>query len=95
MKTLTLLMLSVTMIVGCTQSPPIQRHEACQEQADAWCRGAGFPGSPGCNVAYLHNCEPDGPMGSPIDASTHNACMDEIAGNPMPTTVPAACRASW
>src|SRR5262249_35075388 len=61
------LFLLVTLSGCASPPPPIPRDEACHEQAEAWCARAGFAASPGCNVWYVHECEPSGPDGT-IDA---------------------------
>lgn len=87
--------LIVSLIIGaCTTTDPIPLDTACHEQADAWCKRAGFGVSPGCTSWYVHECEPGGPNGA-IDPGAQNACMDAIADNPEPGIEPVACQKTW
>src|SRR5215470_17204016 len=88
------ILIALALLSGCAVHAYIPRDAACHEQADAWCRGAGFPDAPGCTVWYVHECEPSGPD-SYIDAEMQYACLDEIAAGRTPDREPAACIATW
>lgn len=91
------LLLTIATLTACTTTPgaTMQRSEACDEQATAWCSQAGFP-TPGCRVWYLHaGCEQHGTDGV-VSMAAQDACLDAIADNPNPTgDVPAECRLTW
>jgi hypothetical protein len=88
------IILIASILAACTSSPAIPRDRACHEQADAWCARAGFMGSPGCMLWYVHECEPNGPDGL-IDAESQDACMAAIEDSKDPGIEPSECRATW
>lgn len=76
----------------------LTKHEACEEQATAWCAATARPDNASCERAYFWQCfRPDDRPDAVIRPELQDACLEDMVCTISPTyqVPPQSCTQIW